>query len=769
MDTGSIRQKLGDLRTKLRLLLAGHGVVRVLSVAAGLAAISFVMDWLFQLPWGARVIMLIIMVAVLAWTVLRHIVRPFSVSLDDESMALLVERRHPEFGHELISALQLSEQMEDDENSDSREMMSTAVAQAVHRFKGMSFGDSLSARPLAGPAFLGIAALLLLVIYASVLPEHASLWFDRCIRLSDREWPPKTRLEVRIANIGKFRHEIRANGHHEVWVPEASVIRVEVRAEGDIPSSVRLKKYVYPRSENPTPVTVEMGERSDSGEFEYKFGRVTSSFEFYAEGGDDEDEVPYFVVHVRSAPRVDSFEVAYDYPDYINEVGQKDRSGVREYNLIAPVGTEATMSFRVSSPLQHFALILDDDPENPIALQPLASDPLQYRWKKILERDHFYTYRLIGENGTPSREVPNFNISAQVDLPPQLGVVMPELTNIDVTARAILPLKIQVSDDFGIGGIELRWDSSRDGLFTQAIAFDEEDLQFENEEQRELIAFRAIEMRQFTIVDGDKTRPLRAGDSIFLKIEARDRRSTSLDPEPNISVYPTLLLLNLRETSEIERDLVRGQVRTKEQVERALEAAELRRDELKQLVDGGQANQAGEDAVHSLIAGQALVTSSLSEAARGFVRIFDGYLFNRTDPSNLTESLIASICNRHRREAGTHYEFITATLPEVENRIDQSEAMGKLTRIMGLLIRAADRESPALGLKLREATQVANASERLPFLEEALREQEQLLATLRSLVDKMEEWEDFQDVIQSLKDILELQKGLSDRVESLPK
>ena len=765
--------KLAAVRRRIRLQILFNAVLLFLAIGGVVVAGSFLLDWLFQLPLGARVVMLIAMVGVMVWGALRFFVLPNRVRLSDDDIALLVERRHPEYGDELITAVQLSRQLDGPETGESREMIAATVDSAAVHFANETFTDTVSWKGLVRPALFGIGALALVALYSNQFPANAGLWARRVLLLQDIPWPPKTRLLVRIPNLETFNHRIADDGVQELYLPENSPLRLEVVAEGEVPSSVRIRKYPHPRASGATPINIEMPSREEDDVFEYKFGRVSSSFEFHVEGGDDRDEDPYFRILVHAAPRVNELTVDYDYPDYVNEAGRADREGVREYNVVAPVGTEVTMNFTVSSELDRFDLIFDDDTENPTVLSPVADEPTRYRRQFTLTEDHFYTWRLAGTNGTSSREAPDFNISAQPDLPPQISVVMPETSILDVTAQATVPVKVFASDDFRVGGVQLFWDTMGDGAFANRIVPSDDDL-LRSDDGRELSAYSTIELRSLRLIADGEPRAFQTGDGMLVRIEAFDTRSLPGAEQPNRATYPTLLSLNVREPAEVERELMRTQIRLKDQVQQAREAVAARIEELQEATDSLEGDTAPDakdyaDSINTIVAGQDLVTSSLAETSRGFVRVFDGYLFNRMDPSNLTESLIAAISTAHRTGTGTHFEVVTDVVPTFDARADDSETMGKLVRLMNLLLDASGQLSPAVRTALENCLGRETPEQRREALAVAQSSAEDLRRKIDLILEKMEEWEDFQSIVQSLKDIIELERGLAERVKRLVK
>ncbi|MCB1281322.1 MAG: hypothetical protein KDB18_07345, partial [Salinibacterium sp.] len=207
------------------MLLTLDAAFMFLLFGGALIAASFLLDWLFQLPWGARAVMLMLMLFVMARGAWRFFVGPQRIALDDERLALLIEGRHPEYGDDLISALQFERQLQDPTNAESKDLMVAAIEDTAARFKDRDFADVVRASGLRRPALLGLSAVALLLVYGFCQPAHASLWVDRCLFLSDKPWPPDTVLSVSIANLERYNHRIADDGTTEVFVPEGSVMR----------------------------------------------------------------------------------------------------------------------------------------------------------------------------------------------------------------------------------------------------------------------------------------------------------------------------------------------------------------------------------------------------------------------------------------------------------------------------------------------------------------------------------------------------------------
>ena len=77
-----------------------------MAAAVGLGLLSFAVDRTFRLPVAARAAALAGALAVLAWLLVRLLVRPWRARLTPAALAEIIERRHPELEDRLRSAVE---------------------------------------------------------------------------------------------------------------------------------------------------------------------------------------------------------------------------------------------------------------------------------------------------------------------------------------------------------------------------------------------------------------------------------------------------------------------------------------------------------------------------------------------------------------------------------------------------------------------------------------------------------------------------------------
>src|SRR5262249_22930598 len=100
--------KLASLRRKHVTTAALTGGAIALGVSVELLALAMFLDWWVELPWGVRLLSLLMQVAILTFITLRLIVAPLVYQPDDDELALMVERARPEFRSRLIASIQLA-------------------------------------------------------------------------------------------------------------------------------------------------------------------------------------------------------------------------------------------------------------------------------------------------------------------------------------------------------------------------------------------------------------------------------------------------------------------------------------------------------------------------------------------------------------------------------------------------------------------------------------------------------------------------------------
>ena len=233
-----IRAALAALRTRIRCYVWAQGLALVVAVVGVLFWLSLGLDWFFEPPLWARKMLLGTALVVVATAAYRVIGRRAFVPLPDHSMAILLERQFPEFDDSLLTAVELTARPPDSNDCNRTLLESTCLA-ASDPLGQVRLREVFNPRPLRAAI---IAALLLAAatgIFRAFAPQAYSVWFRRTVFMSNELWPRRTILTVdgfpggvaRVAKGADFTVMAKADTMAQL-VPRS--VRIDYRPEGSL-------------------------------------------------------------------------------------------------------------------------------------------------------------------------------------------------------------------------------------------------------------------------------------------------------------------------------------------------------------------------------------------------------------------------------------------------------------------------------------------------------------------------------------------------------
>ena len=198
-DGSPLRQRL---RHALRPAAAAGGVVPRAELAAhrrpGHPRLVGLADWRLHLPGLVRAFALTGLLAGAGVIVYQLLIQPLKAPVDDLSLALRIEERHPTLTDALASTVQFLERDVAPEG-ESASMRREAVRRTLGKAEGLDFNRVVSTRGLrtagaAAPSAQLVGTVALFVLSRPCWPPPRSLaWRTPSARL---DWPKKTRLEL---------------------------------------------------------------------------------------------------------------------------------------------------------------------------------------------------------------------------------------------------------------------------------------------------------------------------------------------------------------------------------------------------------------------------------------------------------------------------------------------------------------------------------------------------------------------------------------------
>jgi hypothetical protein len=325
------------------------------------------------------------------------------------------------------------------------------------------------------------------------------------------------------------------------------------------------------------------------------------------------------------------------------------------------------------------------------------------------------------------------------DRPPTLRVFAPARSDVKVTARAVIPFAVIAEDDHGVTSVTFQ---AGDG---QPVPLAPD-------------ATRPTHRR--AVLDLAAT-PMTGAISYVLRAED-GRDLPGRGPQAAVAEGRRL---DVVDDAEVQRVLADRQLRLKEAFQSIRERQQSAAESVGGMADAPPA--ADDPDLLAAVVAQNQVTSRLALQARELCGILDETLTNRLDPGPgagavLTRRLAdwsAAPADQVFDPAG--WRALAADYAAGKfGRLDQ---VGRLLDMAAVALQLSEQDSPEAHRLLGEA-RAHPAHEALAAAQAA---QQHVVAGLDQLLQRMDEWEDYQEVLVLVKTLIDDQHGLRTRTQQV--
>lgn len=702
-QTASVVSRLASLRQRIAVWFWIDGMGRVLWLALALLSVDLVVDWLFRMDRPQRLVMLVLMLAVVAWLAWRRLVRPLSANMSDDALALQVESINKQLGQSLISALQLARM----ENVESRGMSPALVRQTVQTgttaAEAVDFGSVLDAKELRLNSVILVAALSAFAAlgWGIANNEPLAIWFNRNILLGERTWPQNTYLVIERAKDGRV---VFPRG--EDWT---QVVTVRDDSK-QVPETVFID---FRRARGRLPQAMK---KSAERKFEAVFSNVLEPFEFRARGGDATTE--WVRVELVEQPAVQDLKLVVTPPKYTGQSASELAPGKGPYYVLQ--GSSLTLSGKANKPLARAELIAEGQ-RHKLAVTDQVNFAGSIAAGRFIAGQ--YTIDLEDQLGLVSRRPTTFGIRTRPDREPRVRVRLIGVSGM-VVPNARVPFMLRVTDDFGLTLAEVRY-RFREGEIVEAEMSGKIPL---SQADSQLTQPRAA--TEIAVEDALELGPLRipTGTGFNFHFAALDNDDIS---GPNLGKSSDLLLRVVTE-EELHKDLLRRQIEQRQEFERLAKNQD-------ELLTDCRALQAGlrnaatltpqqKDQLMQYQKRQKLIGQNTAAIAERLAGIVIEVQNNRLEEeggklqTRLTDEIIAPM-----------QEVATAMVPEATQLLD------------------------------RTRRQAAEAAPRDQALADAITGQQQISAKMQEILSRMAKSEGFQEAVNLLYEIQKAQSDVHDQ------
>lgn len=769
LDLATIRSDLARLRNRLKGLFVRYGAGKSVAVFALAIVVLFVLDRWLSLPASVRVVLALLTLGVVVRVLWRDLIAPLRRSIDTHDIAMQVEKRFPELDGRLVSVLELDGAALDPGRNVSVDLVDDLRRDTEQRLRAVRFDAILDPKPAW--RMVGAAAALVAVVvgYGVTHPQMAGIFAQRVVG-GDARWPQRTMLRVTFPETAThFVVEYDEQRPTRVKLARGASLPVTVEVEGEEPEFVEL----VPAAGVGTVPLVRSGEREWTG----RFRAVREDFAFVARGGDDDGADRAIDVAVFAAPSVAAVEATLDFPTYTGLARRVEPRG----DLEAPVGTRVTLRIDTSEPVESAVLVFEGE-KGQIALQSAPSDPatntdatrVAMVGSFVVTESTSYSLHLTGDNGFKNLEPATYAIVAIKDRAPVLRLLEPQLADLNVVQNGIVPIRVAVDDDFGIAALTM-------GLTPQGQTTPVEvDLAKDAQDptvRARLLTFSLLDLGATQFPHDAGPRAAQLNDSFTYSVAAVDNEEDLDGTKVGNRAEVKDRRIDIVSESELLRELTERQIRRKDEVKqlRALQAEKIER--LRGVIDDfagsdGDAKPQTTD-LAALEVGQNQVTNRALRLTGEFADLFDSFVFNRLDGSAGAERLLQQLVAGKR--ASTVLDGIDTTTyrPLVEQwaagAYGQLDVLGRLLEMLSAILDVGERLSPQASNAINVARLTTDEATRPIELKKALTAEEAALARIDQLLEKMDEWEDYQEIVTLFRDLLDDQRDLNAKTRSVLK
>lgn len=428
-DTASVLRaaalRFTVLRAKIRVAVWTETAAWLTTALLLYALTTFVSDRLLRLETIARALLLASFVGFAVRTAWKKLVLPMRARLDDDELALAVERQVPGIQQALISSMQFERALAGPRRgADSPELMRVVVQDVESRVSSMPFADALDARRMARCTSIVAAVAAVFLVWGLAFGPQLRLWAMRNLFLSSEEWPRYTQLAFADTENGTRR------------LPQGDALTVVVRATGVLPEEVHLRSTFASGETAYEPMS-----RTGDGEFSLTIETLLENAVLIAEGGDGISSP--LKIEIVERPRVEGVAVQIVFPDYMQKEPEDVPPTEGELRIVR--GSEIRVRATSHKPVAQAFLLLGDERHD----LAVADGALAFSGSVRPQQSGLLTIDVIDRDQLGAGSPPKLFVRLVEDKPPSVEWKLRGIGPL-VTPQVRIPGELKCKDDFGI-------------------------------------------------------------------------------------------------------------------------------------------------------------------------------------------------------------------------------------------------------------------------------------------------------------------------------
>jgi len=429
--------QLAAVRSKKTGVEAGSGVALLLGGLTLALGIGMVLDWFLDFPWAIRFLIFISYLAAAGHVIWHSILTPILRQPDDDDVALLVERGHPQFATRLIAALQLTRPGALQSN-EAPSLVRELVSETERIARPLDFAAVISTRQLRRLAGWAVVIVVIGGVVFWKAEEVSRDLLARAFLSREVEVPRKTR-------VGATSGDLR--------IARGDNVTLFAVAKGVVPERGRLVlKFASGRSQE---FLLEPGKESKA-RFEQALENVQDSFDYTFHIGDGKSRSAR--VEAVERPGIAKLDALQVYPEYTG-LGTVRRS-LGDLTLL--VGSKLNLTLTPTKEVAKGAVLVTSTTNAQPLTLPLQVNPKNAREVQVSipitsESLSGFSIHLEDKFGFRSKDDAVYRLEVLPDKAPAVRITYPERKEELITQKATILIGFEAVDDFAVKQLFLRY------------------------------------------------------------------------------------------------------------------------------------------------------------------------------------------------------------------------------------------------------------------------------------------------------------------------
>ncbi len=775
--TPTLERLLSSLRGRLMSAVWLHGLGTILLVAAIWIAYSFLADWGLRVPRLIRILHGLAVPVLLVVFFRRDLVLPRRRVPGRAGLAVLLERAHPDLREVLVSAVQFQTADAGKLRADGAapDLVRLVLEEADGRSRELAPDAVVAVRRPRTRFLLGLGAAAVLALFAFSNPLHARIFADHLLGGTEA-WPQRTHLEVDIAELDEAALVNRGPEEISARVARGTDVPVIVRMRGVVPDEL------FVHFESGRDLIWSTGGRSVLRRLLPSLQQDTT---FWITGGDDEDGLPRVTVEVLQPPDVEGLAIRVQPPAYtalpettVFDDDVEVLAGSRLKVFVRPFPETATGVAR----LMPSDVVVELTPEAFPGAPGLPDEETARGLAFELAPEETVGFRieLVDDTGLSNPDPGLYRIKVVDDRLPEVQIISPARTETEAVPGGAIPLRVRAEDDFGLAS--LSWtvrpasivgdeepvssggELSLSPLGEETAASEGGEPEVEESAPLPRTAMGGVRLEVDAL--GGEGATVAVDQRFELEVLAVDNR----EPEPGTGralpvrvriVTPDELLRRMQERlGKARLEAVRLsdlQQEKRSRVEDLLDAAE----------SGGLSLTDGASLV-SAVSGQRRVLGDARALGRDLAAVCEDILYARIDDKAIP--LLEFYDERVSGISDVRFHpqpWRDLAAAHRDGRLGAGGFASLLVELVDLDLEISEVHALAAAEALDRAEQSLETPTAADELVQAIEHMTTSLARMDDLLEKLAEWDNFQNILSLTRDILNRQRSLRERTEQL--